>query len=1323
MKKPMFFHQLKFTIPFTTLISCLLLILISSDSSAQLYVTYPNAVQVFTVGSAVTPVVPARAGVNWYSYKSIGSRLDVSPDFMDNPTGIASALDGSMYVGNYLRGGLVRKFTPSGMIPSNDPRTGSFTSMGTGFSNPYSIAVDEKYIYVADVAVGVKRITITSNATTTYGTGLPMPISIAINKKGEVFVGLNGGTVKKIAANGVTTANFGPAFTYPGGLVVDNDGNVFVADASAKTVTKLSPTGTKLETFTGFTSPLGLAMDNAGNLLIGDDRELKLLNAGSTAASSTTTLITRAVGAAYFGVAVDAKGIIYGTDNNLGNLTYLIPKGGFFITPALPIGLTFDYNSGTISGTPLEGSAEQDYTVYGYDSNSTQVTGTVRIKVVSDNADLASLTISAGTLTPDFDPAILDYNASVSNSNITITPTLSDPSATVTVNGNTTNSGVASSSIALNEGLNTLPVVVTSSDGTVKNYSIKITRTIGLSSLNINSGTLSPVFDPNVATYTAIVQPLINSIVVTPVASDPSYTVKVNGTIISAGNPSATIALDNGANIITTEVSAADGLTSKTYTTTITRLLAQTITFPALGNKATGIEDFSPATSDSGLPITYTSSSAARATILNGKVHLVSAGNNVTITAKQAGNSVYAAAIDVSQIMNITKGAGTITFPPLADKVMDDANFAPGATSTNTVTAIAYASSNAAVATITGTGINLRIKIVGAGTTNITASQGTSTNYLASASVIQSLTVAKGVVSIALSDLGYTYDGTAKSATVTTNPTGLSGATITYDGLSTVPINAGSYAVVASLNNANYEAVPVTGTLVISKGTATIALGSLSQNYDGTAKAITATTTPVGLGDITFTYDGLSTVPINAGSYAVVASLNNTNYEAVPVTGTLVIAKGTATIALGSLSQNYDGTAKAITATTTPVGLSDITFTYDGSATVPTEIGNYTVVASLTNVNYTGSATGTLTISKGLQTITFNALSNKNFGDADFVLTATGGASGNAISYVSSDPLVATVSGSTITIVGVGTSTITASQSGNANYNAATDAIQVLRVNKAAQTITFATITDKNLNSADFQPGATTTSGLPISYTSSNSAVAIVYQDLADGNKWKVKIVGNGTTDITADQIGDSHFNAASLTRTLAVVAVTLPITLTGYTAKIEGNRARLAWTTASEQNNNHFEIERSIDGKVFTFMTTIKGNGTTLSAHTYAVYDNNPGNETTYYKLKQYDLNGKVEELGVRSVTFKVDAITSVKIFPNPTTDVVNLSFANYKGQDAKIVITDMLGRTIHTETILLSTGASSYKLNLNNKLMPGQYFINVTGAGLKTVLKLISY
>jgi len=153
----------------------------------------------------------------------------------------------------------------------------------------------------------------------------------------------------------------------------------------------------------------------------------------------------------------------------------------------------------------------------------------------------------------------------------------------------------------------------------------------------------------------------------------------------------------------------------------------------------------------------------------------------------------------------------------------------------------------------------------------------------------------------------------------------------------------------------------------------------------------------------------------------------------------------TAAVTLGNLSQTYDGGSHTVTVTTNPADLS-VAITYDGTTTAPVNAGSYAVLATVTSSGYGGSAAGTLTIAKATQTISFGALSPATVGEPDFALRAAA-SSGLPVTYTSSNAAVATVSGSMLTFVGAGTTAITADQAGDANYAGAAPVSQTLTVN------------------------------------------------------------------------------------------------------------------------------------------------------------------------------------------------------------------------------------------------------------------------------------
>jgi hypothetical protein len=143
-----------------------------------------------------------------------------------------------------------------------------------------------------------------------------------------------------------------------------------------------------------------------------------------------------------------------------------------------------------------------------------------------------------------------------------------------------------------------------------------------------------------------------------------------------------------------------------------------------------------------------------------------------------------------------------------------------------------------------------------------------------------SINVRKAQATISLADLNQDYTGSPRAATATTTPVGLSGVVIKYDGSTTPPTGAGSYAVVASLTNDNYQADDATGTLVINKVAPTVTATGNTCTYSGSpcegggsAKGVDGT----DLGAVTLTYTpGGSSAPINAGDYTVVASIGET---------------------------------------------------------------------------------------------------------------------------------------------------------------------------------------------------------------------------------------------------------------------------------------------------------------------------------------------------------------------------------------------------------------------------------------------------------------
>lgn len=161
---------------------------------------------------------------------------------------------------------------------------------------------------------------------------------------------------------------------------------------------------------------------------------------------------------------------------------------------------------------------------------------------LTGNNSLQSLSVSPGTLAPTFEENFQSYTVDVANNvgSITVTPTLSDTAATMTVNGQATNSG-QSRTITLNPaGQDTaIPIVVTAQNSSVKTYSVTVSRGVSsnnnLQSLTISPGTLNQTFNANRTSYVVNVASTVTSVTVTPRLQDATARMTVNGQATNSG--------------------------------------------------------------------------------------------------------------------------------------------------------------------------------------------------------------------------------------------------------------------------------------------------------------------------------------------------------------------------------------------------------------------------------------------------------------------------------------------------------------------------------------------------------------------------------------------------------------------------------------------------------------------------------------------------------------------------------------------------------------------------------------------------------------------
>ncbi|MBP1992978.1 cadherin-like beta sandwich domain-containing protein [Paenibacillus eucommiae] len=435
---------------------------------------------------------------------------------------------------------------------------------------PFAVAVNTltNKIYVANL--GSDTVTVIDGATTDTDTETATvqvgesPFAIAVNEAAnKMYVAnVDGDMVTVIdgVSNSPSSVSTGAG---PNALAVNPlTGSVYVANFYSNTVTVIdgatgdvstlnvgiTPTAVEVNPVTGMIYVTNTSSNNM-TVIDGANHNLSTVSVGSGPSALAINAVTNKIYVANY----DSNNVT--VIDGMSLMTSTIAAGTNPIAAAVNTGLN---------------------KVYVANFNSDEITVIADERVT--DADLSTLSVSRGSLSPAFDPSINSYSVHVGNEveNVTVTAAAYDSAASISVTDQVYGNN-AEIPVSLHIGANVLPIVVHAADElTSRTYTVTIYRAgdtepnADLSEISVSAGALQPLFAPEVLSYSVEVGYTVSSISVTAVTYDPATTIRINGQSYNGGvsNP---VSLQVGSNQVMLVTTAADGLTSKTYTLTVNR--------------------------------------------------------------------------------------------------------------------------------------------------------------------------------------------------------------------------------------------------------------------------------------------------------------------------------------------------------------------------------------------------------------------------------------------------------------------------------------------------------------------------------------------------------------------------------------------------------------------------------------------------------------------------------------------------------------------------------------------------------------------------------
>ena len=169
-----------------------------------------------------------------------------------------------------------------------------------------------------------------------------------------------------------------------------------------------------------------------------------------------------------------------------------------------------------------------------------------------------------------------------------------------------------------------------------------------------------------------------------------------------------------------------------------------------------------------------------------------------------------------------------------------------------------------------------------------------------------------------------------------------------------------------------------------------------------------------------------------------------------------------------------------------------------------------------------------------------------------------------------------------------------------------------------------------------------------------------------------------------------------------------LPVEFLNVTATQKGGGVAINWSTASENDNKYFDVEKSIDGVNFTAINSVTGAGNSSTVKNYNSFDAKPAAGVNYYRIKQVDTDGRFKYSIVVKVKITVDK-TGISVLTNPFVNNITVDFLSNTNQIVQVRLSDVSGKIIATEKWNISKGNTRVQFDNVNSIQRGMYIFSV--------------